>query len=142
MVSTKNGFLRRTVVLKVLCVSSGDSSIAPLTKVILRALLGPDFIVESAGSYSRSNLRYKDTLQDSVSLTAIIAMETALEHLPSEERAHIPDLRTHVGRWLKDVSLDDYKYFVCINEFEAGNVRTELKGRSDAVVLIIGQPEG
>jgi protein-tyrosine phosphatase len=108
---------------KVLCVCVGNISRSPMMQAVLQQHLGAAFRVESAGV--RRELAGRPANHRSVACM--------------KERG--VDLSGHVSRWIGDLDLAQYRWFVCAGRDEADTVRSAL-GASSASVLVANEQQG
>ena len=108
---------------KVLCVCAGNISRSPMMQAVLQQLLGAAFRVESAGV--RKELAGRSANQRSVACM--------------KERG--VDLSVHVSRWVGDLDLDQYQWFVCVGHDEADQVRS-LLGADKTRVIVANEHKG
>lgn len=108
---------------KVLCVCAGNISRSPMMQAVLQQHLGAAFRVESAGV--REEWAGRPANQRSVACM--------------KERG--VDLSVHVSRWVGDLDLDQYQWFVCVGHDEAGQVRS-LLGADKTRVIVANEHKG
>lgn len=106
-----------------LCVCVGNISRSPMMQAVLQPLLGDGFRVESAGIS-------RDLAGRPANARSVACLQ---------ERG--VDLRGHVSRWIGDLDLGPYRWFVCVGPAEAQAVRT-LVGVRPATLLIANESNG
>jgi len=94
-----------------------------MMQAVLQQLLGAAFRVESAGV--RQELAGRPANQRSVACM--------------KERG--VDLSVHVSRWVGDLDLDQYQWFVCVGHDEADQVRS-LLGADKTRVIVANEHKG
>ena len=108
---------------KVLCVCVGNLSRSPMMQAVLQQHLGAAFLVESAGV--REELAGRPANHRSVACM--------------KERG--VDLSVHVSRWIGNLDLDQYQWFVCVGRGEADQVRSLLDA-DQARVIVANEDQG
>ena len=102
---------------KVLCVCGGNISRSPMMQAVLQHHLGAAFLVESAGV--REELAGRPANRRSVACM--------------KERG--VDLSGHVSRWVGNLELGQYQWFVCVGRDEADQVRSLLGADKTRVIV-------
>jgi protein-tyrosine phosphatase len=102
---------------RVLCVCAGNISRSPMMQAVLQQHLDATFLVESAGV--REELAGRSANQRSVACM--------------KERG--VDLSVHVSRWVGNLDLDQYQWFVCVGHDEADQVRSLLRADKSRVIV-------
>ena len=108
---------------KVLCVCGGNISRSPMMQAVLQHHLGAAFLVESAGV--REELAGRPANRRSVACM--------------KERG--VDLSGHVSRWVGNLELEQYQWFVCVGRDEADQVRS-LLGADKTRVIVANEDRG
>lgn len=108
---------------KILCVCVGNISRSPMMQAVLQRHLGTEFLVESAGLT-------KELAGRPANYRAVACMQ---------ERAI--DLSSHRSRWIGDIDLTQYRWFVCVGRDEAEQVRSLLR-KSTATVIVANEDDG
>lgn len=108
---------------RVLCVCAGNISRSPMMQAVLQQHLGPAFLVESAGVH--------------VELAGRPANQRSVACM--KERG--ADLSSHVSRWVGNLDLDQYQWFVCVGHDEADQVRS-LLGADKSRVIVANEHQG
>jgi protein-tyrosine phosphatase len=109
---------------KVLCVCTGNISRSPMMQAVLQQHLGPDFQVESAGVSER------------------LAGRPANHRSVACMKERGIDLSGHVSRWVGDLDLGQYQWFVCVGFDEADQVRSLLVTDKERVIIANEQKGG
>ena len=110
---------------KVLCVCTGNISRSPMMQAVLQQHLGAAFLVESAGV--------------SEALAGLSPATLSLRLRAANERG--VDLSRHVSRWVGNLDLDQYQWFVCVGHDEADQVRS-LLGADETRVIVANEHQG
>ena len=108
---------------KVLCVCVGNISRSPMMQAVLQHHLGDAFLVESAG------------------LSKELAGRSANQRSVACMKERGVDLSVHVSRWVGDLDLDQYQWFVCVGHDEADQVRS-LLGADKTRVIVANEHKG
>lgn len=108
---------------KVLCVCLGNLSRSPMMQAVLQQHLGASYLVESAG------------------VSKELAGRPANDRSVACMKARGVDLAGHRSRWIGDLDLDQYRWFVCVGHDEADKVRSAL-GANSASVMVANEHQG
>jgi protein-tyrosine phosphatase len=108
---------------RILCVCLGNLSRSPMMQAVLQQQLGAAFLVESAG------------------VSKGLAGRPANHRSVACMKERGVDLSGHVSRWIGDLALDQYRWFVCVGRDEADEVRSAL-GASPATVIVANEEQG
>jgi protein-tyrosine phosphatase len=94
-----------------------------MMQAVLQQQLGAAFLVESAG------------------VSKGLAGRPANHRSVACMKERGIDLSGHVSRWIGDLALDQYRWFVCVGRDEADEVRSAL-GASPATVIVANEERG